>query len=435
MSVLLMVNGYFIFSCMLYGRSQGLVWQRGWLIGSVVNLLLDIFVKQVNIVVVVYYFIPNMILQRALTVKQIIRRAISTICQSAGNSSSLASHQLEHSAGAFSATDYLFVSTRVAKQFPNLLESAIVLSYRSPTVSHSQSKQWSTSTASTADMEHGGLLSMLTAWINSLLLLFGGMSTTMQVLLISVVNPALIGAVAFLGAAVFNSAYLAVPLGLILILVSVGLYLVFGRKVLIAPIMEPNAVRPVSSISSDEEHVLSKDSLPLTIIVEAGVTAGGAASKSASNGGISNSQASQSSQMLSEISVGSLLEHSSHGDSSSGRASGSSSGFSEPSNQRSSSGVSELASYQDSISSASDSEDGSCFDESFSLSELSGSSSSGGGRIEVGTVSSGSRAKSSKSSIEGISEDSSFSLVEDPSNDEADGISESLEDMLVEDIC
>ena len=185
MSVLLMVNGYFIFSCMLYGKSQGLVWQRGWLIGSLVNLLLDIFIKQVNIVVVVYYFIPNMILQRALTAKQIIRKEISNICQLVNSFDRAADQNSQLAAATFSATDYLFVSTRVAKAFPNLLESAIVLSYRSPTVSSSQSREWGLSSTTRDRAAEDSLLAGLRSWITSMLLIFGGLSTSMQVLLIS----------------------------------------------------------------------------------------------------------------------------------------------------------------------------------------------------------------------------------------------------------
>lgn len=49
-SALIVLNLFLIFTCMLYGRRQGMVWQRGWLIASMVNLLLDITVKQVGIV-------------------------------------------------------------------------------------------------------------------------------------------------------------------------------------------------------------------------------------------------------------------------------------------------------------------------------------------------------------------------------------------------
>lgn len=47
-SVLIVLNMYAILLCLLYGRKQGHMWQRGWLYASIVNLLLDVCVKQVS---------------------------------------------------------------------------------------------------------------------------------------------------------------------------------------------------------------------------------------------------------------------------------------------------------------------------------------------------------------------------------------------------
>ena len=104
-----------------------------------VNILLDIFIEQVNIVVVYY---PQL-------------------------------------------------SALIAKQIQDMPSR---WSNRSATVSHDQSKQWSHSLAE-ADTDQAGVGTLV--------------STAKQVLLISVLNPVLIRAVALVGATVCNLAYLA----------------------------------------------------------------------------------------------------------------------------------------------------------------------------------------------------------------------------------
>lgn len=47
-SCLLCINMFFIFVCMLYGKQQGLQWQRGWLIASSVNFVVEVFMKEVS---------------------------------------------------------------------------------------------------------------------------------------------------------------------------------------------------------------------------------------------------------------------------------------------------------------------------------------------------------------------------------------------------
>ena len=138
-SLLVLLNIYFIFSCMLYGRDKGTTWQQGWVIASMGYLFIDVMIRQVNIALVVFYFIPTSIFDTMSVVKQTIHSMVDKTCHRALNR-----HASMNRLTTFSAPDYLFVSTRVARAFPGIMESELVLSYSSTTVSAEQSKSWKT---------------------------------------------------------------------------------------------------------------------------------------------------------------------------------------------------------------------------------------------------------------------------------------------------
>jgi hypothetical protein len=58
LSVLMSVNAYFIFTCMLYAMDKGPAWQHRWLVASVINLFVDMGFKQINVTLVLHYMIP-----------------------------------------------------------------------------------------------------------------------------------------------------------------------------------------------------------------------------------------------------------------------------------------------------------------------------------------------------------------------------------------
>lgn len=51
LSVLILMNMFFIFVCMLYGNDKGVEWQMGWLYASIINILVDITIRQVSLTI------------------------------------------------------------------------------------------------------------------------------------------------------------------------------------------------------------------------------------------------------------------------------------------------------------------------------------------------------------------------------------------------
>ena len=115
----------------------------------------------------------------------------------------------------FSAAEHLFVSHHVARTRPELLESMLVLSYRSPTVSNDLRAKWKTNssggTSSWASPTISGVLTVVPYLLTSLLMAVGSLPTSLQEVVVGLSNPIFIGAIAFMGNAVFHSTLIGVP--------------------------------------------------------------------------------------------------------------------------------------------------------------------------------------------------------------------------------
>jgi hypothetical protein len=124
-TMLVCTNIFFLYSCLLYGNEKGRAWQNAWLLNSVVNILIEIFFNNVTEAIVISFAIPETIFIQATAVKQTIGAVIEEICDKLDTvDRNLLSVPI------FSSTDYLFVSTRLAKKMPHLMESSIVLAYQ-----------------------------------------------------------------------------------------------------------------------------------------------------------------------------------------------------------------------------------------------------------------------------------------------------------------
>jgi hypothetical protein len=115
---------------------------------------------------------------------------------------------------SFSASNYFFVSARVARAFPGLLESAIVLSYQSPAVSAELREKWglqrSTSHKSglwrqlwtfMQDLDFASMLSLLTTTV---LMSLGAQALIVQRVVVTSLNPAIIAVIAYVGSFILN---------------------------------------------------------------------------------------------------------------------------------------------------------------------------------------------------------------------------------------
>ena len=117
---LLGVNVFFFYFTLLRGVSKGIVWQRNYVWAWFLQLIFDVLLCETLNVTWFHYFIP-------ILVKREIKDAESTLKE-------ILEKQLtmDHKSCSYplNAPQYLFASHHLARHYPRLLESQIVLAYR-----------------------------------------------------------------------------------------------------------------------------------------------------------------------------------------------------------------------------------------------------------------------------------------------------------------
>jgi hypothetical protein len=252
---LCILNIYFVFSCMLYGKDRGLTWQRGWLFTCIVNIFVDVFVNATCTAAIMHFFVPNLIVDEALSIKQIVTNIVHDFCSvSSMNIRSMrdmaVSNPVLKPACTFCATDYFFVSAHVARSFPDLLESKIVLAYKSLFLSQSQMdavnpnlrrrqlqteleaarKYWKhrRTRTNTRFLDRAAwryrwarrVVASISVWATTLLLVFGSQSLLGQQFIITMFNPGLVAAIAYFGLAIWRNSFFGMLVAVVVVLVG-----------------------------------------------------------------------------------------------------------------------------------------------------------------------------------------------------------------------
>lgn len=122
--IVISLNLYFLYATMLYSKGTSSEWQFNWVRLFIINIGFDLFVGQPFKVYIIQYIIPICVSDHMLLVKSTLDNLVTMIMKNTKYRSTKLS--------LFSASDYFFVSTRLANKRPDLLESFFVLSYRSP---------------------------------------------------------------------------------------------------------------------------------------------------------------------------------------------------------------------------------------------------------------------------------------------------------------
>ena len=162
-AVVVVINLFFIYFSMIRGMQRGYAWQQYFLMACVIQFLIEILLYETSECAIVHFFIPNL---------AAIQQAIQRVCSSASDVSTI----------ILDAPRYLFVSTNVAKRFPNLLESVIVLSYHSYCPGEI-GKKWrfvSNYTRSGARIRNFSVTAVVLSFMKN----FGAMSPTFQRMII-----------------------------------------------------------------------------------------------------------------------------------------------------------------------------------------------------------------------------------------------------------
>ena len=173
----IVMNLFFVYFSMIRGLQRGYAWQQYFLMACVMQFFIEIFIYETSECAIVHFLIPNLVTAEVRSASYAMQQAVQRVCCSASDVSTI----------ILDAPRYLFVSANVAKRFPGLLESVIVLSYHS----HSPGeigKKWkfvSNYSRTGARVRNFAITAVFLALLKNL----GATSPTMQRVLIHSIQP------------------------------------------------------------------------------------------------------------------------------------------------------------------------------------------------------------------------------------------------------
>jgi hypothetical protein len=117
------INMFFVYYTLLHSYVKGVGWQRSYLIGCVLQFVVEITLNETLECLWVNCFVPSLVANQVHDVSLKLTKAIDLLCN-VGKSHAKRTKRL-----FLDAPSYLFVSTNLAAKFPTLLESMIIRSY------------------------------------------------------------------------------------------------------------------------------------------------------------------------------------------------------------------------------------------------------------------------------------------------------------------
>jgi len=124
-SVLFCLNIFFAYFSILFGFTHGMGWQREYLFACIAQMLIEIFINESLECVWMNFFVPTLVSSEVQFANSIIIDTVNNLCK-VNEEDNVGSSSGKH---LVNAPDYLFVSTNVAKAYPNLMESIIIQTY------------------------------------------------------------------------------------------------------------------------------------------------------------------------------------------------------------------------------------------------------------------------------------------------------------------
>jgi hypothetical protein len=119
--IIMCLNIFFVGFALLRGVQRGKAWQEGYALACVVQFLVEIFMFETSECVWMNYLIPDAASTEIQAIKFQLRCTVDSLCSSTTNA-----HKHKY---FLDAPEFLFVSTALAKKFPERLESMIIGSY------------------------------------------------------------------------------------------------------------------------------------------------------------------------------------------------------------------------------------------------------------------------------------------------------------------
>ena len=128
----------FMLFTILRSNQRGLRWQQSFILSCVLQCVIEIVFNETTTVLWINYGLPSLITKKIVHIKTKIEQTILALIENR----SYVDSPFEKSVITCNVPDYLFVSYAVAKAYPHLLESEIVLSYKTPTPGKYSGWQW-----------------------------------------------------------------------------------------------------------------------------------------------------------------------------------------------------------------------------------------------------------------------------------------------------
>jgi hypothetical protein len=270
-AVLVCWNLFFIYYSILRGYQKGIAWQRAFLMACIAQGLIEIFLNETLECLYIHYFVPRMVSRAEIEkVREVLQSCIRKLCESPSTVLSQHSGQSK----VVDAPQYFFVSTNVAKAFPMLMESMMVLSYHSHLPGEICEK-WTSSTnyVRTTPITSHNVIGRMVHWITSFIswfvmfMLMNVIATIpleIQKMIVRFCEPILLGAIAYAMSYALDSV-----IGLVCIIVVVVVFIMYIAYKTI--MNRRNSNRTVPSLATFELKVLKEgivDNCPEEVVTD-----------------------------------------------------------------------------------------------------------------------------------------------------------------------
>ena len=212
------INIFFIYFAILTGFRRGLSWQKSYLIACIIQFFVEIILNETLECIWIQCLIPMIVSDEVRKVGDSITEIIVDLCSTSSQNKRI----------FLNAPDYLFISTNVAKKFPNLMESIVIQSYFSH-IPGELSKLWKNNNYNRIRQYNHNQI-----WINnikslttilSLLQYFGTFPIILHKLFIRFIQPFLLGGLTLIWSIIItNTIYIIITCSVFIILISCSIY-------------------------------------------------------------------------------------------------------------------------------------------------------------------------------------------------------------------
>ncbi len=243
------INLVFVFLSMLKGLQRGLHWQKVFAIACVIQFIIEIVFYQTTECITIHYIIPssvhNQMKMAFITLIAVIKSLLYPIKPKDTNNVT----------DVFDATRYFFISNHIARAYPTLIESKLVLTYQSkyPPASFIYDNKQQQSTVWNS-IQHMSFISIVMFLIQRL----GAMPMSVQRLIVHTIQPLVIAGICQFWTLLMTLPWLSIPT--VLGICGIGYW--FYRKV-----QNSMGIIPVNDNMNQDEEVESNNTPPVPLCV------------------------------------------------------------------------------------------------------------------------------------------------------------------------